>query len=251
MSSMKRWRNKAAVVTGASSGIGAACAIDLVKSGMVVVAIGRRQHRLEELKDKLPEELRGRIHAMKCDISKESEVLQTFKWVNENLGGIHVLVNSAGIGNVIELTGKYCTRKLKENLDIDVVGAAFCVREAFNQMKDNNVDGHVVLLNSLYGHRIPEFPFGSANIYPAAKFAITAMAETYRQEFSKAGTNIKITSISPGAVDTEIIPPGYKDVIDWVKLKPEDVSNAIVYCISTAPNVQIHELIIKPMNERF
>ncbi|KAL5292289.1 DHRS11.2 family protein [Megaselia abdita] len=191
---MDRWRNKTAVVTGASSGIGAACAIDLVKSGMIVVALGRREHRLIDLKNKLPIELRERIHPMKCDVTKESDVIKAFKWVNENLDGTHVLVNSAGFADQMELTGKYCTEKIKQSIDTDVMGAAFCVREAFNQMKDRKTDGHVVLINSIAGHYYPRSsPFGSMNIYIAGKYATTAMTETFRQEFSNAGTNIKIT----------------------------------------------------------
>lgn len=199
MTSMDRWRNKAAVVTGASSGIGAACAIDLVKAGMVVAALGRRQHRLDELKKRLPEELRGRIYSMKCDVTQESEVIEIFKWVDSNLGGTHVLVNSAGIVDQMSLTGNYCTNKIRKCADTELMGATFCVREAFHQMKNRNVDGHVVLINSIAGHcHLRSDPFGSHNIYPAVKYAITAMAETYRREFSAAGTNIKVTvSILP------------------------------------------------------
>ncbi|KAL5292290.1 DHRS11.2 family protein [Megaselia abdita] len=251
MSSIDRWRNKAAVVTGASSGIGAACAIDLVKSGMIVVALARREHRLNDLKNKLPEELRGRIHTIKCDVSKESDVIKAFKWVDENLDGTHVLVNSAGIFNQLELTGKHCTPKIQQSIDTDVMGAVYSVREAFNQMKNRKIDGHIVLINSIAGHYIPRSPFGSTNIYTAVKYATTAMTETYRQEFSKALTNIKITSVSPGAMDSEIVPNKLFDMVEYTTLKPEDVSSAVVYCISTPPNVQIHELTIKPLHEKF
>lgn len=191
---MDRWRNKAAVVTGASSGIGAASAVDLVKAGMIVVALGRRLNRLNELKDKLPEELRGRIFAIRCDVTKEPEVLKAFKWVDEHLGGTYVLVNSAGIADQMDLTGKNCTRKIQQSLYTDVMGTVYCVREAFNQMKNRKIDGHVVLINSIAGHQpMNSFPFGSMNIYSAGKYATTAMTETYRQEFSEAGTNVKIT----------------------------------------------------------
>lgn len=190
---MERWRNKTAVVTGASSGIGAACAIDLVKAGMIVAALGRREYRLNELKIKLPEELQGRIHVIKCDVTQESQVLEAFKWVNDNLGAVNVLVNSAGICNQAELVGKNCTKFIKESVDTDITGTVYCVREAFNQMKENNVAGHVILINSIAGHYVPRIPFGSINIYSAVKYATTAMAETYRQEFSNAGTDIKLT----------------------------------------------------------
>lgn len=60
-----------------------------------------------------------------------------------------------------------------------------------------------------------------------------------------------LQSVSPGAVDTEIMPPSFKNILEFATLKPEDVSNAVVYCISTPPNVQIHELFLRPLHERF
>lgn len=193
MTSMERWWNKVAVVTGASSGIGAACAIDLVKGGMIVAGIARRKDRLEVLREKLPDELKSRIHSYKCDVSKEADVIQTFQLIKENLGTVHVLVNSAGMASSIELTGMYCTDEIRENINLGIMGAAFCIREAFNQMKEANVKGHIVLMNSTFGRRNSPFPLGSLNIYPAVKSALIAMSETYIKEFSSAGTDIKMT----------------------------------------------------------
>uniref|UniRef100_T1GD37 Dehydrogenase/reductase SDR family member 11 n=1 Tax=Megaselia scalaris TaxID=36166 RepID=T1GD37_MEGSC len=126
------------------------------------------------------------------------------------------------------------------------MGVVYCTREAFQSMKSRNVDGHIVIINSIAGH----FPLNllNFNIYPASKYAITAMTETYRREFDLEDTNIKITSVSPGLVDTEIL-PGHGFTNDH-KLRSEDVSNAVLYCIGTPPHVQIHELIIKPLREK-
>ncbi|KAL5292267.1 DHRS11.2 family protein [Megaselia abdita] len=248
---MDRWAQKTAVVTGASSGIGAACAVDLVKAGMKVAALARREERLNELKNSLPENLRGNFYPIKCDVSDEADVIRAFRWVDEHLGGVHVLINNAGIIRTTDLVKEGNTADIKAIVDTNIMAVVYCVREAYQQMLANKVDGHVVIVNSVAGHRVPIVPGFSMNIYPATKHAVTAMTETYRQEFSNAGTNVKVTSISPGGVSTEIVPEEFKNLADFPLLKSEDVSNAILYCVSTPPNVQIHELTIKPLHEKF
>ncbi|KAL5292270.1 DHRS11.2 family protein [Megaselia abdita] len=248
---MERWYNKVAVVTGASSGIGSACVVDLVKAGMKVVALARREDLLKALRNSLPINLQGNIFIMKCDVTNESEVLKVFQWVESSLGGTHVLINNAGICRKTNLINKDNTADIRAVVDTNVMGAVYCVREAYHQMKAHKVDGHIILVNSVAGHSVPYFPCSSVNIYCATKHALTAMTETYRQEFSNDGTNVKVTSISPGAVDTDILPEGFRQTPNVPMMKSEDISNAIVYCISTPPNVQIHELTIKPLHEKF
>lgn len=190
---MDRWENKAAIVTGASSGIGAAVALDLVKAGMIVVALGRRENRLKELKEKLPEDLRSKLHPVTCDVRDEEKVISTFKWVDKTFDGIHVLINNAGILRVTKLTNEGNTDDIRSTIETNVMGVFYCTREAYHSMKSRNIAGHVVNVNSVAGHCIPNIPGHSANMYPPSKHAVTAMTETYRQEFSAAGTDIKVT----------------------------------------------------------
>lgn len=193
---MDRWTNKIAVVSGASAGIGAAIVVDLVKSNMIVIGLARRVERVEELKSKIPATCTGELHAFKCDLQQEDDVRAAFKWIEEKFGGVDVLVNNAGIvtqANLIDLDN---TAKIKSVIDTNVLGVVYCTREAFQSMKKRNSHGHIITINSVAGHHVPytvntEFP--SFNIYPATKFAITAMTEAYRQEFQREKTKIKIT----------------------------------------------------------
>lgn len=95
---MERWSGKIALVTGASVGIGAKIAEELAEHGLKVVAIARRFNKLEELKTRVEEQkLPGKIYPMRCDVSKEEEILNVFKWIKEELGEVNVLVNNAAI----------------------------------------------------------------------------------------------------------------------------------------------------------
>ncbi|EDX02487.1 farnesol dehydrogenase [Drosophila yakuba] len=249
---MDRWLNRVAVVTGASSGIGAAVCKDLVAKGMVVVGLARREERLKELKASLPAEQGSRFHGRKCDVSQEQEVIDAFAWIDATLGGADVLVNNAGIVRVgVGITSESNAADLRAILDTNVLGVSWCTREAFKSLQKRNVnDGHILIVNSVAGHRVVTSPGLIMGMYSPSKFAVTAMTEVLRHEFLTSKTQTKITSISPGAVDTEIIDKKALELIpDLPLLRSEDVADAISYCIQTPPNVQIHELIIKPVGE--
>ncbi|XP_055533752.1 farnesol dehydrogenase-like [Wyeomyia smithii] len=246
---MDRWTGKVAVVTGASSGIGSATVKELIKAGMVVVGLARRVERVEALRSDLPAHSRERLHAVKCDISKEEDILNTFRWIEGKLGGVDVLINNAGVAlGDFNLIDPGNTETIRKTLDTNVVGLVICSREAFQSMKKRSFDGHIVHINSVAGHVVPPLP--RYNIYSASKFAVTAITETMRQEFRAEGTKVKVTSISPGAIDTEMLNPEFK-AAGIPTLEAKDIAEAILYVLSTPPRVQVHELTIKPVGEGF
>uniref|UniRef100_A0A6M2DFP6 Putative dehydrogenase n=1 Tax=Xenopsylla cheopis TaxID=163159 RepID=A0A6M2DFP6_XENCH len=247
---MNRWCNKVAVVTGASSGIGASIAQELVKYGMKVIGLDIRADDKQD----------GNFCIRTCDIAKEEDVIQSFNWVKLNFGGVDVLVNCAGILNrTTMLTEPDNSAILKKILDINVMGLCYCTREAFNSMKDRNVAGHIIHINSLYGHAISTIHNTppTMNMYPASKYAITALTELLRQELMYLKNKTKVTSISPGVVRTNILSGLMTKEEETAffnntpHLMPEDVSQAIVYCMSTPENVQVHELTLRPIYDQF
>ncbi|KAF5288871.1 hypothetical protein FQA39_LY03750 [Lamprigera yunnana] len=253
--SMNRWKEKIAIVTGASSGIGAAITLSLLKEGLIVVGFARRIEKIQELSTS------KNLHAIKVDITKEEEILQAFKWIKDNLGPIHILINNAGIGRVTSLIdGK--TELWKDVLDTNVMGLCVATREGVKVMRENKVDGHIIHINSIAGHRVFNVP--NTNVLAASKFAVTALTETLRLELNSIQSKIKISSVSPGIVKTDAIAAACRAsdpseaVMDYLhsikgipSLSPEDVAEAVVYVLSTPPHVQIHELIIKPVGELF
>lgn len=191
---MDRWLNRVAVVTGAGGGIGAACCKDLLDRGMIVVGLDLREIRLLVVKDEFSVEQASRFHYRKCDVSNEQQVIETFAWIDKQLGGADVLVNNAGIIRPISLTDQLNSRDVRATVDINVLGVAWCTREAFLSLQRRKVnDGHIVIMNSLAGHEVPVLPGASLNMYSPTKHAITALTEVLRQEFLLKGSNTKIT----------------------------------------------------------
>ncbi|XP_052860260.1 farnesol dehydrogenase-like [Anopheles cruzii] len=244
---MERWIGKVAVVTGASSGIGAAVVKALAGAGMITVGLARRAERVEAMRKELPAAVATRIHALKCDVTNEASILEAFASVQRQFGGVDVLINNAGVSRQeVTLVSPGNTEDLRAVLDTNVLGLVLCTREAFNMMRSRSVDGHIVNLNSILGHKYVPFP--NLNMYMASKYAVTAITETLRNDFRNENTRVKVTSISPGIVRTEMLPEG-DQFAGTPMLEAEDVANAILYAVGTPPHVQVHEIIIKPVGE--
>lgn len=194
-SSMDRWQNRVAVVTGASSGIGSAIVVDLVNAGLVVVGLARRVERVKDLQKSLPAARRDRLLALQCDVGDEKSVNEAFDTIEQKLGGIDILVNNAGTlqhGRLVDMPLSVAQQTLQTN----IMGIVACTQRAFRSMKQRKFDGHVVLINSILGHKLFGATPGQApdlNVYPPSKYAVTALTEIYRQEFLGLGTRIKIT----------------------------------------------------------
>ncbi|CAH0557400.1 unnamed protein product [Brassicogethes aeneus] len=247
MCGFERWVGKVAIVTGASSGIGADIAKELVKKGLKVVGLARRSERITELAGTLTNEP-GKLYSVKCDVSKEEDVLSAFKWVKENVGLVHILINNAGLiqgTNLIEGD----VQKWKTTFDVNVLGLLICTREAVKVMKEYKIDGHIVNINSVAGHYHYYSP--ALNVYPATKHAVTNLTESLRKEFNANDLKIKVTSVSPGAVETEIGGDTQWTLKNIPILNPEDISEGIIYALSTKPHVQVHELMIRPVGEQW
>ncbi|KAJ3660778.1 hypothetical protein Zmor_005209 [Zophobas morio] len=252
--SMDRWKGKTAIITGTSAGIGAAIAKALVQEGLQVVGLARRVERVEELAKQL-EGAKGKLHPLKADVTKEEDILAAFDWTSKNLGPVHILINNAGIVQQTTLVEGE-TEKWKKVFDTNVLGLCVATREAVKVMKANKIDGHIIHINSIAGHSAINIP--GVNVYPASKHAVTALTETLRQELNHLGLKIRITSVSPGGVSTEIAQtnnfkpdPAVMEMNRNVSpLESEDIADSVMYVLSTPPHVQVHELIIKPVGEK-
>ncbi|XP_018575996.1 farnesol dehydrogenase-like [Anoplophora glabripennis] len=216
-----------------------------------VVGLARRKVRLDTLALKLSGK-KGKLYPLKADISKEEDIINAFKWIKENVGPVHVLINNAGVFGDTDL-GDGDIDIWRNVLNVNVLGLSIATREAIRDMRANNVDGHIIHINSVTGHQVPNMP--KANMYPASKFAVRALAETLRLELLNLKLKIKVTNISPGLTDTEIVPDFIKAKIQETggeqMIEPENIADGVVYALSTPPHVQIQELTIRCVNEYF
>ncbi|XP_026488591.1 farnesol dehydrogenase-like [Vanessa tameamea] len=244
---MERWSSKVAIVTGASSGIGAALSLRLANHGLTVVGLARRTHLIDELASKVTGD--GRIVTKSCDISKPEDIDAAFQWVEQKIGGPHVLVNNAGVLKTGCITdagdNPLSDDAILSTLDVNLKGMIMCTRKAVSSMRKRNFNGHIINVNSIAGHYVP-FK-SSLNVYPSTKHAVTAFTTALNTELAEFNCQIKVASVSPGLVKTDMV-TDFKD--DMPILEPEAVADAILYILSTPPKVNITELTIESTLER-
>ncbi|KAJ8878079.1 hypothetical protein PR048_022543 [Dryococelus australis] len=186
----------------------------------------------------------GKLYAVKADLTKEGDILAAFQWVKDNLGGVDVLVNNAGMAPNNNLTDGN-TSVWKQLLDLNVLALSICTREAIKSMKERGVnDGHVVHINSIAGHSV--ITFSGFYMYSATKHAVTALTEGLRKELVQEKSNIRVTSVSPGSVDTDALRGANlpEDMLKAMpKLLPEDIADAVVYALSAPAHVQVSPMV--------
>lgn len=255
---MEKWRGKVAIVTGASAGIGAAIAKDLVKHGVITIGLARRVNRVEELKADLGPFAKN-LHSYQCDVSIEENVKEAFNWVHKNFGPVNILINNAGMATIRTILSKDDKSEnmdqLRQCVNTNFLGVVYCTQEAFKQLNKSNDQGYIVNINSIAGQSFPFFGPGvppPLNVYIGTKHAMTATSEVLRQELNYyQKNNIRITSISPGYVKSEFFVAAGKEMLPEGSngLECQDVSDAVIYVLGTPSRVHIKEIIIKPNGE--
>jgi NADP-dependent 3-hydroxy acid dehydrogenase YdfG len=235
------------VVTGASSGIGAAIVRALAAAGARLTIGARRVARLEAL----AREVGGEIAVVGTDMRVEADVLRLVATARERFGGVDALVNNAGLGRKAPVSSAP-TELWREMLETNVLGLLIATREAVQDMERRGVAGHVVHVSSMAGHRVPGPDSG---VYAATKFAVRAVTEGLRQELRARQSPIRVSSVSPGQVDTEFtdvfvgagnVPPprGIR------QLDAADVAHAVVWILAQPAHVEVHDLQVRPTAQR-
>ncbi|TMW49453.1 hypothetical protein DOY81_005463 [Sarcophaga bullata] len=242
----KYWQSKVAVVTGASGGIGAKIALKLANAGINVVGLARRTQLIDELNNNVTG--CGKIDSHHCDLSDENNITEAFNWIRNTYSSISILVCNAGIIKANFLMESN-SKDLKELYDINCYATTICLREGLKLMRstDAAAKGHIIVMNSILGHRIPDVPVPLFSVYPATKHAITALCQTVRQEIHFLKLNIKLTSISPGMVDTEFLSVYSQSVADLPKLTADDVAETVYFALETPNHMQVEDITMQAM----
>ena len=242
---IERWAGKVALVTGASSGIGAAVATDLAAAGLKVVACARRVERLEPLR------AHGEVLPLAVDLRDEGSIAELFAQVRATWGGVDVLVNNAGLGHQAPLTSGE-TAAWREMLEVNVLALCVCTREAVADMRRRGDVGHVFHVSSMSAHRVAK----GGGVYSASKYAVRALTEGLRQELRELESGVRVTAISPGFVETGFHTVYYGDAeqarqtySQYKVLDPADVAGAVHYALAAPPHVQVHDLLMRPTEQ--
>ena len=217
------------LITGASTGIGAATARAAVETGYRVVLASRSDDRLRALAGELGGE--GRALAVRCDVTSWEDQERMVATVLDAFGRIDVTFANAGFGaqrGFQEETPEFWRELVLTN----VLGVAYTIRATLPAMRDST--GHYVLTSSVAGRRAL-----AGSLYSASKHAVTAMGEALRQELN--GTGIRVTLIEPGMVDTPFF-----DNRPTSALEAEDIAGAVMYAVSQPPRVDVNEVLIRP-----
>jgi NADP-dependent 3-hydroxy acid dehydrogenase YdfG len=220
-------------ITGASSGIGAATARQAVEAGYQVVLGARSLDRLESL----AEELGGqeKAIALRCDVTSWDDQQALATAALDRFGTLDAFLANAGFGakrGFLEESVEHW----RAMVDTNVYGTALSIRSALMHFREQK-RGHVLLTSSVAGRRaLP------GSLYSATKWAVTAMGEALRAEVAE--TEIKVTLIEPGMVDT----PFFEDRPQGA-LEPDDVARAIMYALSQPGHVDVNEVLIRPVHQ--
>jgi 17beta-estradiol 17-dehydrogenase / 3beta-hydroxysteroid 3-dehydrogenase len=243
---------KSAIVTGASSGIGAETARALAAAGAAVTLGARRSDRLEALAAEIHRK-GGRAAVQATDMRREADVLRLFAVARDQFGGVDVLVNNAGLGRAAPIASAP-TELWREMLEVNVLGLCIATREALRDMERRGVAGHIVHVSSMAGHRIPGPDSG---VYAATKFAVRAITEALRQELRTKKSAVRVTSISPGHVNTEFAdvftgrPGAEQEIAARLRiLDPRDVAEAVLWAVTRPPHVEVHDVLVRPTEQR-
>jgi 17beta-estradiol 17-dehydrogenase / 3beta-hydroxysteroid 3-dehydrogenase len=245
---------RTALVTGASSGIGAETARALATAGAAVVVAARRRDRLEALAAELAK--RGAaVLAVATDMRQEPDIVGCFAAARERFGGVDVLVNNAGLGRGAPISSA-SSEPWREMLEVNVLGLAIATREAIRDMERRGTAGHVVNVASMAAHRVPGPESG---MYAATKFAVRALTEGVRQELRAKQSAIRVSLVSPGYVATEFADvfagrPGALEALqarlNVTMLEGTDVARAILWVVTQPPHVEVHDVLVRPTQQK-
>lgn len=242
-------KDKVAIVTGASSGIGRATALALSKSGAKVAIGARRTDRLDELVNEIGQK-GGEVFSQKLDVTQKSECDSFVQEVLKKWKSVDILINNAGL-MPLSFIKNLKVNEWEKMIDVNIKGVLYCTAAVISHMKEKK-SGHIVNISSVAGRIV--FPAGS--VYCATKHAITAFSEGLRQELSTR-SNIRVTCIEPGVVATEltntITDESLKGFVEGAKkmeaLQAEDIANAILYAVESPNHVNVNEVLVRPTTQ--
>lgn len=226
--------DKIAVVTGAGSGIGEAIATLLHEEGAKVVLAGRNKDKLQNVANQLAQDS---VKVVPTDVTNKEEVDELMKIAQQTFGGLDIVINSAGQMLSSKITD-YQVDEWDSMIDVNIKGTLYTAQAALPTMLEQS-SGHLINIASISGFEVTK----SSTIYSATKAAVHAITQGLEKELAKTG--VKVTSISPGMVDTAIT--AAYNPSDRKKLDPQDIAEAVLYALTQPKHVNVNEITVRPV----
>lgn len=226
--------DKIAVVTGAGSGIGEAIATLLHEEGAKVVLAGRNKEKLQNVANQLSQDS---VKVVPTDVTNKEEVDELIKIAQQTFGGLDIVINSAGQMLSSKITD-YQVDEWDSMIDVNIKGTLYTVQAALPTMLEQ-LSGHLINIASISGFEVTK----SSTIYSATKAAVHTITQGLEKELAKTG--VKVTSISPGMVDTAIT--AAYNPSDRKKLDPQDIAEAVLYALTQPSHVNVNEITVRPV----
>jgi serine 3-dehydrogenase len=236
---------KIVFITGASSGIGLACAKTFAEAGAHLILTARRKERIDKLAAELKEQFLIDALSIQLDVRKRADVQNLVSQLPSAWQNIEVLINNAGLARGFDKLHEGSVDDWEEMIDTNIKGLLYVSRAIIPGMAARG-SGTIINIGSIAGHEV--YPKG--NVYCATKFAVDALTKGLRMDL--VDTPLRVCTIDPGLVETEFSLVRYHGDRDRAKkpyenitpLTAEDVAEAVVFCATRPPHVQIAEIIL-------
>jgi 3-hydroxy acid dehydrogenase/malonic semialdehyde reductase len=241
-------KNKTALITGATSGIGMATAKLFAKNGVRLILCGRRQNRLDALASELQNQTA--VCTLNFDVRDKDLVFKQIESLSEEFSQFDVLINNAGNAHGMNTFQEGSIDDWDAMIDINVKGLLYVSKAVIPKMIARN-SGHIINIGSTAGKEV--YPKG--NVYCASKFAVDAINQGMRLDLN--GKGIKVGAINPGLVETEFSEVRFKNDNEraakvyqgFTPLKPEDIADIIWFAVTRPPHVNIADLTVMCLDQ--
>lgn len=238
-------QNQTVLITGASSGIGAACARTFAQTGARLILAARRLDRLEDLAAELKQTSASDCHLLQLDVSDRIQVEAAMGALSASWSAVDILVNNAGLSRGLDPLYEGSIQDWEEMIDTNLKGLLYVTRSLLPGMVERD-RGHVINIGSIAGHEA----YARGNVYCATKAAVRALSRGIKMDV--LGTAIRVSCVDPGLVETEFSQVRFRGDADraetvyagLIPLTPEDIADIVVFCATRPPHVNISEVLV-------
>lgn len=243
-------KNRTVFITGASAGIGAACADVFAAAGARLILAARRTDKLADLGSRLTDEFGAEILTIELDVRSNDNVRRAVETLGAGWADIDILINNAGLSRGLDPIQRGDLNDWEEMIDTNVKGLLYVSRAVLPGMVERK-KGHVINIGSIAGREV----YPSGNVYCASKHAVRAL--TRGMQIDLNGTGVRVTEIDPGMVETEFSIVRFHGDADKAKgvyrgmtpLTSRDVAETVLFCATRPPHVNVHELLLMPTDQ--